>query len=142
MRNHRLTSQQIYQFKVSNRNATKSVLNMFENNSKDNSTTLLTLFWCRYCQLWTYFTSLSSVSIVNMSNPLMRPCMWNWYYVLCQENFFNVSTCLVRRSQCYYFFRIHSNISNIFIQLYIRLLCDLFFKYWWNIWYIWEDIIA
>ena len=38
---------------------------MFKVNSKDTRTTSLTWLWCFYCQLWTYFTHFSSVSVVN-----------------------------------------------------------------------------
>ena len=44
-----------YVFKVNNRN-TKTAIKI---------TASLTLFWCLCCYLWTYFTSCSSVSIVN-----------------------------------------------------------------------------
>ena len=36
--------------------------NMFKINNKD---TRKASFWCLYCQLWTYFTPCSTVSIVN-----------------------------------------------------------------------------
>ena len=38
---------------------------MFKVNNKDTRTTSSTSFWCLYCYLWTYFTTCSSVSIVN-----------------------------------------------------------------------------
>ena len=41
---------------------------MFKVNNKDTRTTPLASFWCLYCQLWTYFTSSSSVSIVNFEH--------------------------------------------------------------------------
>ena len=34
-------------------------------NNKDTRTTPIVLFCCLYCQLWTYFTPSSSISIVN-----------------------------------------------------------------------------
>ena len=37
---------------------------MFKVNNKNTRTTLLTLFWCFYCQLWIYFTCFSSVFVV------------------------------------------------------------------------------
>ena len=38
---------------------------MFKVNNKDTRTTPLAAFWCLSCQIWTYFTPCSSVSIVN-----------------------------------------------------------------------------
>ena len=38
---------------------------MFKVNNKDTKTTPMASFWCLYRLLWTYFTSYSSVSIVN-----------------------------------------------------------------------------
>ena len=38
---------------------------MFEVNSKDTRATPVASFWCLYCQLRTYLTLCSSVSIVN-----------------------------------------------------------------------------
>ena len=38
---------------------------MFKVNNKDTRTTSMTSFWCFYCELWTYSTPCSSVSIVN-----------------------------------------------------------------------------
>ena len=38
---------------------------MFKVTNKNTRRTSLTLFWCFYCWLWTYFTSFSSVFIVN-----------------------------------------------------------------------------
>ena len=38
---------------------------MFKFNSKDAITTPLASFWCLHCYLQTYFTTCSSVSIVN-----------------------------------------------------------------------------
>ena len=37
---------------------------MFKINNKDTRATPLPSFWCLCCQLWTYFTPCSSVSIV------------------------------------------------------------------------------
>ena len=41
---------------------------MLEVNMKDTRTsvTLVTLFWCRYCQLLTYFWPFSDASIVDL----------------------------------------------------------------------------
>ena len=44
------------------------VWNMFKVSNKDNRTTPMASFWCLYCQLWTYFTPCSSVSIVNFEH--------------------------------------------------------------------------
>ena len=52
----------IYLFKFSNRNV-EMVWNMLQVSNKDTRTTSVTLFWCLYCEPWTYFTSFSSVSI-------------------------------------------------------------------------------
>ena len=41
----------------------KKVWNMFKGNNKDTRTALLTSSWCLYCQIWTYVTPFSSVSI-------------------------------------------------------------------------------
>ena len=41
---------------------------MFKVNNKDTRTTPFASFWCLYCQLWTYFTLCSSVSIVNFEH--------------------------------------------------------------------------
>ena len=41
---------------------------MLKVNNKDTRTTPLALVWCLYCLLWTYFTSCSSVSIVNFEH--------------------------------------------------------------------------
>ena len=38
---------------------------MFKVNNKDTTATPMASFWCLYCYLSTYFTSCSSVSIVN-----------------------------------------------------------------------------
>ena len=38
---------------------------MFKVNNKDTRMTPMVSFWCLYCWPWTYFTSCSSVSIVN-----------------------------------------------------------------------------
>ena len=38
---------------------------MFKVNNKDTRTTPIVSFWYLYCQLWTYFTPFSGVSIVN-----------------------------------------------------------------------------
>ena len=38
---------------------------MFKVNNKDVRRTPVTSFWCLYCELRTYFTHFSSVSIVN-----------------------------------------------------------------------------
>ena len=37
---------------------------MFKVNNKNNTTTLLTLFWCFYRQLWIYLTCFPSAFIV------------------------------------------------------------------------------
>ena len=37
--------------------------NIFKINNKITRTTSLTLFWCFYCSLWTYFTPFSKASI-------------------------------------------------------------------------------
>ena len=39
---------------------------MFEVNNKETKTTSMTSFSCLYCWLWTYFTSCSSVSAVDL----------------------------------------------------------------------------
>ena len=54
----------IYLLKV-NRNTKKKVWDMFIVNNKNTRTTSMVAFWCFYGQLWTYFTSFSSVSVVN-----------------------------------------------------------------------------
>ena len=41
---------------------------MFKINNKDTRTTLLASVWCLYSYLWTYFTSCSSVSVVNFEH--------------------------------------------------------------------------
>ena len=38
---------------------------MFKVNNEDTRTVPMVLFWCLYCQLWTYFTRCSSDSIVD-----------------------------------------------------------------------------
>ena len=38
---------------------------MFKGDNKNTRTTSLTLFWCFYCHLWTYFTPFSSVFIAD-----------------------------------------------------------------------------
>ena len=52
--------QRIFHYPVGN-----YMFNMFKVNNKDTGTTLLSSFWCLYCQLGTYFTPFFSVSIVN-----------------------------------------------------------------------------
>ena len=39
---------------------------MFKDYNKDTRTISMTSFWCLYCWLWTYFTSFSSVSIIDL----------------------------------------------------------------------------
>ena len=39
---------------------------MFKINNKDIKTKSMTLFWCLYCKLWTYFTPSTSVSIFDI----------------------------------------------------------------------------
>ena len=41
------------------------VWNMFKVKNENTTTTSFTWFWCFYCQLWTYSTPFSSVSIVD-----------------------------------------------------------------------------
>ena len=41
---------------------------MFKVNDKDTKTTPIASFWCFYCELGTYFTPCSSVSIVNFEH--------------------------------------------------------------------------
>ena len=41
---------------------------MFKVNNKGTRATLMASFRCLYCELWTYFTSCSSVSIVNFED--------------------------------------------------------------------------
>ena len=43
----------------------QNVLNLLKVNNKDARTKSMTLFWCFYCQCWTGFTDISSVSIVD-----------------------------------------------------------------------------
>ena len=50
-------------FKVNNRN--DETRNIFKVNNKHTRTTPFGSFWFLYCQLKTYFTPCSSVSIVN-----------------------------------------------------------------------------
>ena len=33
--------------------------------NKDTRTSSISTFWCLYCQLWTYFTPCSDVSVLN-----------------------------------------------------------------------------
>ena len=54
---------------------------MFKVNNKEAKTTPMASFWCLYCQLRTYFTLCSNVSIVNFEyinadwvNPNHEPC--------------------------------------------------------------------
>ena len=48
---------------------------MFKVNNKNNRTTSLTLLWCFYCQLWSYFTPFSSVSIADFEQVNVS---WEW----------------------------------------------------------------
>ena len=41
---------------------------MFKVNNKDTRVTPMASFWCLYCEFLTYFTSCSSVSIVNLEH--------------------------------------------------------------------------
>ena len=61
----RLAPVNIYLFRVNNKNTRKRYENLFKVNNKDTRTTSMTLFWCFYCELLTYFTPFSSVSIVD-----------------------------------------------------------------------------
>ena len=38
---------------------------MFKANNKDTTTPSMTSFWCLFCQLWTYWTSFSGISILD-----------------------------------------------------------------------------
>ena len=53
------------------------VWNMFKGNNKDTRTTSMVLFWCLYCQLSTYFTPFSSVSIVTFQHVIAG---WSVYH--------------------------------------------------------------
>ena len=55
----------IYMFKVNNRNTRKRCETCTKVTKKNTRTTSVTLFWCLYSKLWTYFTPLSSVLIVD-----------------------------------------------------------------------------
>ena len=48
----------------------KNKWNMLKVNNKDTRRTSLTSFWCLYCQLWIYFLSFSSVSVVDFEQEL------------------------------------------------------------------------
>ena len=41
---------------------------MFRVNNKDTRTTAMGSFWCLYCLLWTYFTTCSSIFMVNFEH--------------------------------------------------------------------------
>ena len=72
---------------------------MFTVNNKDIRKTLMALFWCVYCQLWTYFTPCSSVSIFNFesviagweweNNKGTEANSFDWIHVICEAKFGN-----------------------------------------------------
>ena len=70
----------IYLFKFSNRNV-EMVWNMLQVSNKDTRTTSMTLFWCLYCELWTYFTSFSSVSIFDFETCNCWLAYWFWSHL-------------------------------------------------------------
>ena len=49
---------------------------MFKVNNKDTGATPLVSFWCLYCQLWTYLTPCSSVSIVDFELEISLSYIW------------------------------------------------------------------
>ena len=72
--------------------------NMFKTNNEDTRTTLMTLFWYIYCELWTYFTPFSSASIVTLNRHMLTGiylCQCYTYFPLMCTSYMEISAQIV-----------------------------------------------